>query len=222
MLLIVAHHYVVNSGLLDVLNNQPFDCRSIFFNIFGMWGKIGINCFVLITGYFMCKSDISLRKFLKLLLEVLFYNVIIYLVFVFAGYEEFSFVSLFKKIWIFRKVSDGFTTCFLLFYLFIPFLNVLVNALNKRLHSYLIILCISIYSIFGSVPWFEIHYNYLTWFVVLFFISSYIRLYTPQLPSILSGPGGGGFYVGINHWKCFSIEICRNSFRNEFDLLFRY
>ncbi len=69
MLLIVAHHYVVNSGLMEVMMSQPTSGKSIFLSLFGMWGKTGINCFVLITGYFMCRSEITLRKFLKLLLE---------------------------------------------------------------------------------------------------------------------------------------------------------
>lgn len=81
MLLIVAHHYVVNSGLMSELVKDPLSAKSIFFYIFGMWGKIGINCFVLITGYFMCKSQITMRKFLKLFLEVEFYNVIIFAIF---------------------------------------------------------------------------------------------------------------------------------------------
>lgn len=81
MLLIVAHHYVVNSGLGEVLQESPLSGRSIFFYLFGAWGKTGINCFVMITGYFMCKSQITLRKFLKLLCEVLFYNIIIYAIF---------------------------------------------------------------------------------------------------------------------------------------------
>lgn len=70
MLLIVAHHYVVNSGVMDLMYKNPFSANAIFLFIFGMWGKIGINCFVLITGYFMCKRTITVRKFLKLLLEI--------------------------------------------------------------------------------------------------------------------------------------------------------
>ena len=66
MLLIVAHHYVVNSGLMSVMKEEPLHIQSIFLYLFGMWGKTGINCFVMITGYFMCKSHISLRKFMKL------------------------------------------------------------------------------------------------------------------------------------------------------------
>lgn len=59
MLLIVAHHYVVNSGLLDVMNQNILSANTTFYSLFGAWGKMGINCFVLITGYFMYKSQIT-------------------------------------------------------------------------------------------------------------------------------------------------------------------
>lgn len=190
MLLIVAHHYVVNSGLLDTLNAEPFATRPLFFYVFGMWGKIGINCFVLITGFFMCHSTITFRKFIKLILEVVFYNIAIYIVFVLQNYEEPSLISLLKKIWLFGKVADSFTTCFILFFLFIPFLNVLVLNLERKKHLWLIVLCLSIYTIGGSMPKIKIVMNYLTWFFVLYLISSYIRFYKPHLLDKLSSIGG--------------------------------
>ncbi len=45
MLAIIAHHYVVNSGLSEVIYKEPLNSHSIFLFIFGEWGKIGINCF---------------------------------------------------------------------------------------------------------------------------------------------------------------------------------
>ena len=64
MLAIVAHHYVVNSGLMEgAVSGNDFTLIQVFFLLFGMWGKTGINCFVLITGYFMCQQQITLRKF---------------------------------------------------------------------------------------------------------------------------------------------------------------
>ena len=64
MLVIIAHHYVVNSGLTEVLQqNTSVSFNSVFLCLFGWGGKTGINCFVLITGYFMCKSNITLKKF---------------------------------------------------------------------------------------------------------------------------------------------------------------
>ena len=67
MLLIVAHHSVFHSGVMEEMAQNPLCAKSIFFYVFGMWGRTGIDCFVLITGYFMCKSHITIQKYLKLL-----------------------------------------------------------------------------------------------------------------------------------------------------------
>jgi hypothetical protein len=78
MLMIVAHHYVVNSGLLDCIEKQSqLGVKDYFLLLFGWGGKTGIDCFVLITGYFMCTSDITKKKFCKLLGEVYFYRIVI-------------------------------------------------------------------------------------------------------------------------------------------------
>ena len=99
MLLIVAHHYVVNSGLAGAgspMQTNPSSLRTVFLYLFGAWGKTGINCFVLISGYFMCTSRITANKYAKLLFEVEFYRFVIYLVFVLTGYDQFT-VSGFVK-----------------------------------------------------------------------------------------------------------------------------
>ena len=128
MLLIVAHHYVVNSGLIDVMEENPLSSKSLYLYMIGMWGKTGINCFVLITGYFMCRSHITLRKFLKLFLEIMFYKIVIWAIFVGTGYESFSIKLMLKELSPIVSIDNGFTSCFLVFYLFIPFLNILVNV----------------------------------------------------------------------------------------------
>lgn len=181
MLLIVAHHSVWHSGILETIKENPFSANSIWFYILGMWGKIGINCFVLITGYFMCKSHITLRKLLKLLLEVEFWNILIYMIFVIIGKQNFSITSFYYTIVPFRELQDNFVGCFLVFYLCIPFLSVLVNNINKRQHLLLVLLGLGIYAIPGTLPGFLIEMNYLSWFCVLFFIASYLRNYEQTL-----------------------------------------
>lgn len=177
MLLIVTHHYVVNSGLMDVMSENPASFRSLYLYLIGMWGKTGINCFVLITGYFMCRSNITLRKFLKLFLEVMFYNIMIWAIFVATGYESFSIKMMLKDILPITSIHDGFTSCFLVFYLFIPFLNILVGNLDKKKHQYLLALCLFTYTFLAMIPKIHVVFNYVTWFSVLYLISSYIRLY---------------------------------------------
>ena len=132
MLLIVAHHYVVNSGVLEIMYESPLEPNSIFLFLFGMWGKIGINCFVLITGYFMCKSNITIKKFLKLVLEVEFYKIVIYLLFIICGYETVSLSGIFKAVLPITSIGTNFTGCFLVFYLCIPFLNILVRNMSEK------------------------------------------------------------------------------------------
>ena len=97
MLMIVAHHFVVNSGLSSgegPMNTFPTAANTLFLWLFGMWGKTGINCFLLITGYFMCKSTISLKKFIKLLLWIYFYKIIIFCIFI-SFFSKFAWSCIF-------------------------------------------------------------------------------------------------------------------------------
>jgi len=180
MLAIVAHHYVVNSGVLTIAKQDPMSFHSIYYYLFGAWGKVGINCFVLITGYFMCTSEITLRKFLKLFFEVLFYVVTVNAVLIMAGVEQLSLKTIYGNLQLFFDVSTCFTSCFIMFYLFIPFLNILIRNMTQKQHAMIIGLCLGIYTGIGTLMLGKVSMNYVTWFCILYLISSYIRLYKPM------------------------------------------
>lgn len=186
MLAIIAHHYVVNSGLPALMYKEPLNSHSIFLFIFGEWGKIGINCFVFITGYFMCKSNITVKKFAKLLFEILFYNILISSIFWISGYSEFSLGGMIRSLIPIHTISDDFAGCYLIFFLLIPFLNILLKNITEKQHLLLIILLGFTYVFLGSVPVFDVTMNYVSWFIVLYVISSYIRLYPKMLFDKLS------------------------------------
>lgn len=177
MLLIIAHHYVVNSGVTDVMCADATSFKSLFLFVFGAFGKIGINCFVLITGYFMCESQISAKKFAKLLGELMFYKLAVNIVFWVTSYQAVNTASLLHAFLPFRTINKGFPGTFLVFFLCIPFLNKLIRALNEKQHLLLILLSSFIYVFFGTVPGFSVTFNYVSWYMVLFFIASYFRFY---------------------------------------------
>lgn len=180
MLVIVAHHYVVNSGLLECIDAQTkLQLKDYFSLLFGWGGKTGINCFVLITGYFMCTSHITKQKFCKLLGEYYFYTIGIWAVFLLTGYEAFSVKDLLQVLFPFFSVSNGFTSCFLLFYLLIPFLNKMIHALTQQEHFLLMMWCLCVYVVLPSFAKAEVTFNYVTWFSILYIIAAYLRLY-PQ------------------------------------------
>lgn len=178
MLCIVAHHYVVNSGILEEITREnAMTFPSLFALLYGWGGKTGINCFVLITGYFMCKSQIRARKFWKLVLEIEFYNVVICLVFFLSGYAAFSLKPLIKALLPVYGIGVGFTGSFLVFYLFIPYINLLIGAMNQQSHFLLAGLCL----LTGTLPQTFLRapsaFTYVGWFIALYLIAAYLRLY---------------------------------------------
>lgn len=179
MLVIVAQHYVVNSGLMPVIWENYPSTKSLFLLLFGWGGKTGINCFVLITGYFMCTSQISLRKFLKLFLPVYFYKVLFFGIFTATGYAELTPKFIIKSLMPILSIKYGFVSCYLVFFCFIPFLNILIKGMNKRQYQLLLGLCLVVFSIFPTIL-INVSYSYVSWFMVIYLIGSYIRLYPPQ------------------------------------------
>lgn len=184
MLMIVAHHYVVNSGLFaedGPLLQDHTSGNSLFLTLFGAWGKTGINCFLMITGYFMCTSQITLRKFIKLMGQIYLYHWLLYPILLIAGYETLSPIRLLKLAMPVWSFEHNFTSCFVGFWLTIPFLNILIRHMTKRQHELLLLLLLGFYTILGTIPEFNVSFNYVTWFCVIYMIASYIRLYPHPL-----------------------------------------
>lgn len=178
MILILAHHYVWHSGLIEIANATPaISGKTIFLLIFGAWGKTAINCFVLITGYYMCKSTITLSKFFKLVYEILFYNILISCIFILFGKAELS-AELILSEWLpIRQMDSQFIGAFLFLYLSIPFLNILIKNLSQKQHGYLVLLLLTVQTAFCTLPYIDMRCDYLLWFPTIYLLASYIRLY---------------------------------------------
>lgn len=178
MMSIVAHHMVVNTPVIYSLLADSLNVRNAYLWVFGMWGKIGINCFVLITGWYMCKSAITLKKFLKLLLEVYFYKFFNYALLLCVGEQTLSLKKIFYVLSpIVNVINDEFVNCYLVFFLMIPFLNVLIHNISEKMHRYLILLSVGVLCVWNQLYWIEVAPSYLLWFPTLYFVASYFRLY---------------------------------------------
>ena len=216
MFFIIAHHYAVHSGMIradgSCISWYEISFHNLFVLIFGMWGKTAINGFVLITGYFMCTSRIRLRKFLKLFLQIEFYNLLIAFLFFAFHHEGFSVSDLFLNLLPVRSITNNFTGCYLLFWLTIPFLNVLIHGIDRKNHLCLICLCVFIYTIMLYIPDYHVSMNYVSWFIVLYLISSYIRLY----PEAVYKNQSVGFWLGATFLSAFVsvLSVCYALYHN--------
>lgn len=182
MLMIVAHHYVVNSGIMDTFELGNTTANYIFLTLWGIWGKTGINIFILITGYFMCKSDLTLKRYCKVFFEWVLYHFGIYIIMLIAGYETAGLQRLFDLIFgIFRYAngSGNFTNSFFIFYLFIPFMNVFIRNAAKTEYKKFILLLIFVFTILSTFFFNKLIFGEVFWFIAVYFIGAYLRLYPP-------------------------------------------
>lgn len=180
ILFIIMHHLVVNSGLLNVVELYDHDLRNIYTLILGCGGKIAVNSFLIITGYFMCKSNITKNKFFKLLFEILFYNIVLYFFFLIMGYIQFDFKNMIFYFFPFKSLSNNFIDCYLVFFILIPYINKLISKMNKKEFKNLLFI---IMLFFVILPSFNIitTINYVFWFIVMYLVGAYLRLYTPKI-----------------------------------------
>lgn len=183
ILMIISFHYAFKSGYtVNSLNYNTIVVKSFYF-----LGELGVNLFVLITGYFMVNGKFSSKKLIKLILEVNFYYIFTFILSYFFEHKSFETLKSFKNTFlIFFGVIFSrywFATAYILLYMISPYLNIIINNLKQDDYKKMLILFLILWSviptIFGvfSDPENLLFYNRLIWFVVLYFIGAYIRLY---------------------------------------------
>ena len=177
MLLIISHHYVVNSGFSQLYDYTQVTMNMIFLQFFGFAGKIGINCFVFITGYFMIKSKFKWEKLLKLYLEIKFYRIVVYILFLILGYEKLGVSEVIHVIFnVSYGAQYGFDGTFVFLYMLIPFINAMLLNLSQKLHLTLVGILVFLYT-FISTFLFHDTYSNLGWMITTYIIAAYVRLY---------------------------------------------
>lgn len=178
MITIVAHHYVVNSGITNEFDYSKDYVEYGISAIMGYVGKTAINVFVMITGYFMCSRQLTVKRIAKIYMEAQFYTIIIFVLFLIMGYESISVNSIFRVLfWNLSGIGSGFTASFLAFYIFIPFYNKLIGTLNRADHLKLICMLLALYT--GTSTFFFVKVFlanlYGIWFCIL--LQRYVKIY---------------------------------------------
>ena len=130
MLLIVFLHSISDSGVLEASIPGTVMYYWVYFGYY--LSQICVNCFVLLSGYFMIESRFRPSKLISLWIEVVFYSVVLRIVFIVTGQQAFSITSLVSC---FVPVITGrywFITIYFGLYLISPFLNLAIKAMSKR------------------------------------------------------------------------------------------
>lgn len=190
MLMIICLHGLDKGKLL----NMYFGSGNAAF--MGSWLLesvciVGLNMYMMISGYYMIESKLRPGRLLEIVLTVLYYSVGILGVFLLLskalGLFELSVTlnDIFKCVLPLHMETYWFCTAFVIFYLFLPVLKTGVKSMSRKALLTVIAMLIIFETAFKSVfpVLFEIDdkgYSAL-WFITLFLIAAYIRLYGIRL-----------------------------------------
>ncbi|MGE5410485.1 MAG: acyltransferase family protein, partial [Clostridiales bacterium] len=180
MMMIVAHHYIWHG---EALKQTALYSSNWFFS----WTieaicVVAVNCYVLISSYYLVNSQFKINRLIKIWLQILFYSTVIYLILVATGFEHLSIKNLVTSCLPILTNRYWFATVYIALYIFSPFLNTLIHALNHNQMRNLVIILFAMLSIWPTILPFgfslDITNGYsIIQFGFLYFLGAYIRLY---------------------------------------------
>lgn len=181
MLLIISLHFT--SYCINVSDLTPFTPTYFIGWFIRGIAYISVNCYVLISAYFLCKeTEFRVSKVFSLLFETWFYSFLIYLFLLASGQTAFSLTGLLNNFFPVLSAKYWFVTIYFGLYLLSPFLNWAIQNMGKSQHFLLCLLLIFLFSIiptfFFYSKWLDFGNGYgIVWFVVLYYVAAYIRNY---------------------------------------------
>ena len=179
MLMVVGLHYMnpaLGGGLTTIVTTNTIVAYG-----FESLCITSVNCFVLITGYFMVDSNrIKLSRVLDIYLSMVFYNILLFTIACVLGWYTFSFSELLWAIFPFLADRMWFVEAYIILLCFAPFMNLLISKLSKESLRLLIVIQLMFFSIWPSflpnAPITDHGYGVIN-FLTLYFIAAYIKRY---------------------------------------------
>lgn len=170
MLFIVVGHIGGRSGIES-------------FSSFAIIAPHAVNCFVLISGYFLITSKFKIERVLRVILETIFYTFAITLILYMLGKASTQDIA--KSIMPFAptKFTYWFVNKYLAVILLSPFICKVCATISKRQYQILLVTLLLIGSSFLTVfPFGELFGNSfsLLWMIIVFITGGYLRLYAPE------------------------------------------
>ena len=132
MLMIITLHFLGHGDVMGSFG-EPSVAHAICEIIKGIC-MVAVNCFILISGYFLINAEFKWSKVVKLLLQIWFYSVILFVILAATGCIDVGFKDFIFALFPVSTNADDFSTAYLLLYVLSPFLNKLILQLDQKQH----------------------------------------------------------------------------------------
>jgi len=185
MLLIVAHHYSVHGGW-EFPNNL---FNKVYIDAFGLGGKLGVDVFVFIFGFYQVRSSFNINKMIKLYSQIWFYSISILIVGLILPIYKVSIKSIITSIFPIIFEQYWFATVYVVLMLFSPILNNIILMLDRsHYRKFLIVggLILSIIPTF-TIDGLSLIRNDFVWFTYLYFLAGFFRIHSQWIDQTFMG-----------------------------------
>ena len=183
MLMIIVLHYLNKGYLITVytIDSSAVNYAAHFIEAFCI---VAVNCYVLLSGYFLVESAWKPGRVVSLVAQILFYSILIPIGLICVGEISFGDLSIYDWLTYALPIETEhywFATAYLIMYLFAPLLAAGIRAVEKRTLQIIIGVLLLYFSVWKSIipavfATDRQGYEY-GWFLFLFLIAAYIRLY---------------------------------------------
>ena len=220
MLLILAHHMVYHSS---AMRTSVYGNRVLSLFLFA-GGQTGVNCFVLITGYFL--APFKARRLFATLLEALFYSLGLTLLVKWTGWRtDVTDQAVWDSALIVTRSPYWFVTMYLALTSLLPALQPMVKSLGRRAHQWVLALGTLFLCV---IPTLTIqrpstsYFHLLLWFFELYLLGAYFRKFPNRMTRCM--PLQGALFVamiafialfslwGESHLELFQSVASRQNF----------
>lgn len=183
MLMVIMLHYLGKGEVLPEIALQ-MDGAGYLAWILESLSIVAVNTYVLISGYFLVESEFKPGKLLKLILQVLFYTILVTvlsLAFGIIRVEDLGYYNLIVQIFPFQLEQYWFMTSYLVMFILSPVLALGAKSLTEKQLRMTIIFFVLFMSVEKSILPVQIVFDErgydALWFICLFLVAAYIRLY---------------------------------------------
>lgn len=183
MFMVVMLHYLSKGDLLMELTGP------VTVNGYIAWGLetlsiAAVNIYMLISGFFLVSAEFKSRRLLDLLLQVFFYSLTIPIFLILTGNLSLGDLTIHKLLYYLlptQMIHYWFVTAYVGMYLFAPLLSAAVRTITQKQLKTIILLLLIFYSVYKSILPVRLEMDNLgydsIWFMCVFLIAAYIRLY---------------------------------------------
>jgi len=179
MFMILGLHFNMHGNILEQLNELT-KFNGFFILMVECIFIVAVNVFVLISGYNLHSKKFKKERIINLLGKVWLINLIMCIIMYFTGNIALNIKNLLYFVLPFTLQEYWFVNTYVYLIILIPFINILIENIDKKNFNYLLLVLLVLNSILSCIPNVTVILNSgysVIWFINLYLIGAYINKY---------------------------------------------